>query len=176
MGDSGPLRGLAGWHEFCRAGSRKGRWPRSRRTGVRIYAGRRSRAKGPDTAGIRGSGGALPLARSSASARSARRPVSGAGHSGREIRGAAARSHARCPHYSDRQQQTSAKLLGVGRGFPRPLGRRHAGGRREQLQRADWLDMAGNFVDENEHVLERFSSPIPTRFCTKPASATRQCS
>ena len=51
-GISGPLRGLAGWHEFCGAGPRKGQWRRTRRTDVRIYPGGRSGAKEPDTAGI----------------------------------------------------------------------------------------------------------------------------
>ena len=54
------------------------------------------------------------------------------------------------------------ELLGVGRRFARPLGRRHVRrGRRATSTAAPGWTWQGNFVDENEHVLERFTLVDP---------------
>jgi len=41
------------------------------------------------------------------------------------------------------------------------MGRRHAGHRRQGIQRQHWFDRAGNFHSEELHVVERYTRSSP---------------
>ena len=81
---------------------------------IPVHTGGRRRTAGSSEARIRRSRGALSPAGRAARARSAGRALPGADHSGREVRRAPARSHARRPHHSDRQQPAPARTTGPG--------------------------------------------------------------
>ena len=86
-------------------------------------------------------------------------------HSGREIRDYLSRSQCTTSGSFPMDRRRIRETTWAWDGIPAANGKAIRCRRREQLQRRTWLDMEGNFVDENEHVVERYNARSIRHHC-----------